>query len=73
MVFKKQEDLKEPKYKKLKIWNTGWETIDIGSPPTGQAVVNEVKNIFICSSLIPILYNKFIKSNNKDGEILLNK
>ena len=41
MVFKKQEDLKEPKYKKLKIWNTGWETIDIGSPPTGQAVVNE--------------------------------
>ena len=45
MVFKKQEDLKEPKYKKLKIWNTGCETIDIGSPPTGQAVVNEVKKI----------------------------
>ena len=45
IVFKKQEDLKEPKYKKLKIWNTGWETIDIGSPPTGQAVVNEVKKI----------------------------
>ena len=45
MVFKSQKDLKEPKYKKLKIWNTGWETIDIGSPPTGQAVVNEIKKI----------------------------
>ena len=45
MVFKSQKDLKEPKYKKLKIWNTGWETLDIGSPPTGQAVVNEIKKI----------------------------
>ena len=45
MVFKSQKDLKEPKYKKLKIWNTGWETIDIGSPPTGQAVVNQIKKI----------------------------
>ncbi len=45
MVFKKQQDLKEPKYSKLKIWNTGWETIDIGSPPTGNAVVKEIEQI----------------------------
>ena len=45
MVFKPQKDLKEPKYKKLKIWNQGWETIDIGTPPTGNAVVKEIHQI----------------------------
>ena len=45
MVFKKQEDLKEPKYSKLKIWDTGWETIDIGSPPSGNAVIKEIEQI----------------------------
>ena len=45
MVFKPQKDLKEPKYKKLEIWNQGWETIDIGTPPTGNAVVKEIHQI----------------------------
>ena len=45
MVFKPQKDLKEPKYKKLEIWNQGWETIDIGTPPTGNAVIKEIHQI----------------------------
>ena len=45
MVFKPQNELKPAKYKKLKIWNTGWETIDIGTPPTGNKVVQEIKFI----------------------------
>ena len=45
MVFKPLKDLKEPKYKKLEIWNQGWETIDIGTPPTGNTVVKEIHQI----------------------------
>tara|TARA_Y100000996_G_scaffold274461_1_gene216333 strand:+ start:370 stop:1110 length:741 start_codon:yes stop_codon:yes gene_type:complete len=45
MVFKKQKDLKEPKYKKLEIFNSGWETIEIGQPPKGNKVVQELKEI----------------------------
>ena len=45
MVFKPLKDLKKPKYKKLEIWNQGRETIDIGTPPTGNTVVKEIHQI----------------------------
>ena len=45
MVFKPQEDLKTPKYDKLEVWREGWESIDIGPYPTGNAVVKEIKKV----------------------------
>ena len=45
MTFAPAKDLKKPKYKKLDIFHDGWESIDLGNPPTGNEVVREVKTI----------------------------
>tara|TARA_B100001113_G_C21066471_1_gene603641 strand:- start:510 stop:1241 length:732 start_codon:yes stop_codon:yes gene_type:complete len=45
LTFKKTDDLKKPKYGKIKIFHDGWENIDIGRPPTGNQVVKEIKKI----------------------------
>ena len=45
LTFAPQKDLKKPKYKKLTLWDEGWETIMLGAPPKGQKIVDELKEI----------------------------
>ena len=58
MVFKPLKDLKKPTYKKLEIWNQGWETIDIDTPPTGNLTSLNLTWSFTCR---PLLKNETVK------------
>ncbi len=45
MVFKPQEELKKAKYKKIKIFRDGWQSIRLDPYPQGNDVVRELKEI----------------------------
>jgi len=47
LVFKPQDDLKKPKYDKIKIWEDGWQNIRIAPPPANNstATLDDIKKI----------------------------
>jgi len=49
LTFGQQKDLKKPDYKRLTLWDEGWETIMLGAYPKGQKVIDELKE---CQRLV---------------------
>jgi len=47
MVFKPQTELKKPKYDKIKIWEDGWERIQVAPPPANNSTqtLDDIKKI----------------------------
>ena len=45
LTFGQQKDLKKPDYKRLTLWDEGWETIMLGAYPKGQKVIDELTDL----------------------------